>query len=71
MNAPCFRCTEHDRFLGCHSMCKEYIDFEMANKQRRDRKQEYYNKNGIIIESIKRHKSRNRNKNRTFKTSLK
>jgi hypothetical protein len=70
MCSPCFTCSESDRFVGCHGMCKKYIDWQAENELKKQRKNDFYNKNGILVESYARHSKRNRNPNRTYKGSL-
>lgn len=31
MNAPCYNCE--DRYVGCHSKCKNYISFRQAKDE--------------------------------------
>lgn len=33
INAPCKGCTK--RYLGCHSECNDYIEYDKANKAKR------------------------------------
>lgn len=45
MKSPCYKCEE--RFLGCHSICESYRDFQkfcdtISEKRRNDTK-EFYN----------------------------
>lgn len=71
MASPCYECPEHDRFIGCHGMCKDYIDFQAANEIKKKNRRDYYNKNGIAIESVLRKGKRNRSKNNVLKTHKK
>lgn len=43
-NNPCFHCTE--RFIGCHSVCQAYIDWDKENKafnERQHRERDLHN----------------------------
>ena len=46
ISAPCKGCTRPQKKIGCHGKCQEYIDFEKANgdlkeKIRKEKEKQY------------------------------
>ena len=55
---PCHLCTyETGRAVGCHSTCQKYIDYR---KNKDKQKENYYNKDGEILDYYKHRKKSRR-----------
>lgn len=68
MISPCLNCS--DKPWWCRDLCSERMKYKASKEKEKAARYAETNKNGISIDSYARHKKRNRNPNRAFKTHM-
>ncbi len=63
--SPCFGCQK--RVLNCHSVCKDYLQFQEARKQYLLQRQRETEQDSAFIEHVRRTASRKRQRSGTVR----